>query len=104
MLQAYVNTGDSCNTGVLPDYTTSWDYDQICTDFGFESGDKVQAVAAFLPAAWELVLSSSTCEEGRDDLYGLVSTPIEAGSGHWYCYEVNTAPFLSFSVRKNIFA
>ncbi len=101
MLQAYVNTGDSCNTGVLPDYTTSWDQDQTCTDFGFESGDDVQAMAAFLPAAWELTLRNNTCEDGGDALYGVVSTPVEARSGDWFCYEVNTAPFLSFSVKKN---
>lgn len=103
MLQAYVNTGGSCNTDVPPDYTTSWDQDQTCTDFGFESGDNVKAVAAFLPAAWELTLSSTTCENGGDNIYGVVSSQIEARSGDWVCYNVNktgAAPFLSFSVTK----
>lgn len=78
---------------------TSWNDTQPCTDFGFEeSSNDVQAVAAFLPKGWQLTLSDHVCGEAND--YGVVSTASQAGSGHWFCYEVNNSPFLSFSVEQ----
>ena len=57
----------------------------------------MQAVAAFLPTGWELTLSDRVCGEADD--YGVISTTAQAGSGSWYCYEVNNSPFLSFIVQ-----